>query len=221
MHSKDMAEMDDSVVGAQHAVPAVGRRFTPAAYSDNETAAAINGHPTAIPLSNNQQPETSNAASFDAAALHAQLADLLQIYLKRAADPDAVKQCSAKDALACAKALTGMMSDVQSGKLSGNARRVVASKPASVNSWVQPPIQADDHRSRRLDSRRHPSGKSFSRYPLPATRPSSKTLFPLFSHPTRKLKSLSRTSASSPASRSCAPRPRSAWTRRNPAHPTT
>jgi len=53
---------------------------------------------------------------FDAGKLHSQLADLLQIYLKRAAEPDAVQKCSAKDAISCAKTLTAMMSDVQSGK---------------------------------------------------------------------------------------------------------
>jgi len=53
---------------------------------------------------------------FDAGKLHSQLADLLQLYLSRASDPDAVQQCSAKDAISCAKALTAMMSDVQSGK---------------------------------------------------------------------------------------------------------
>jgi len=65
---------------------------------------------------------------FDAGKLHEQLAGLLQLYLKRASDPDAVQQCSAKDALACAKALTAMMSDAQSGK------------PASVDSSVGRPF---------------------------------------------------------------------------------
>ena len=97
----DVAEMRDSPVG---------RGFTPAGSSDDEDTAAINGRPTAIPPSNSQKPETNNAAaSFDAARLHSQLANLLQLYLARAADLGAVAQCSAKDALACAKALTAMM----------------------------------------------------------------------------------------------------------------
>ena len=61
--------------------------------------------------------EAEDALVFDAGKLHEQLANLLKLYLKRAADPDAVAKCSAKDALACAKALTAMMSDLQSGRL--------------------------------------------------------------------------------------------------------
>jgi len=79
---------------------------------------------------------------FDAAALHAQLADLLQLYLKRAAEPDAVAKCSAKDAISCAKTLTAMMSDVQSGK------------PASVDAETQWP------RIYRVRSRAAPSSVS-------------------------------------------------------------
>jgi len=79
---------------------------------------------------------------FDAAALHAQLADLLQLYLARASQPDAVAKCSAKDAISCAKTLTAMMSDVQSGK------------PASVDSDTQWP------RICRVRSRAAPSSVS-------------------------------------------------------------
>ena len=109
----DAGEMENSPVGAcppgraQHAVPAP---------------------------SNNQQPTTNNAASFDAAKLHGQLAGLLKLYLARAADPDAIEKCSAKDAISCAKALTAMMSDLQSGK------------PASVNkrsTWPRMEIEAN------------------------------------------------------------------------------
>jgi len=79
---------------------------------------------------------------FDAGKLHAQLADLLQLYLARAAEPDAVAKCSAKDAISCAKTLTAMMSDVQSGK------------PASVDSDTQWP------RICRVRSRAAPSSVS-------------------------------------------------------------
>ena len=90
---------------------------------------------------------------FDAAALHSQLADLLQLYLKRAAEPDAVQKCSAKDAISCAKTLTAMMTDIQSGRPASVSRDAKWSK---TTPRVRPPIQAADHRSRRLDSRRYP-----------------------------------------------------------------
>ncbi len=64
---------------------------------------------------------------FDSGKLHSQLADLLKLYLARASEPDAIEKCSAKDAISCAKTLTGMMSDVQSGK------------PASVDTDTQWP----------------------------------------------------------------------------------
>ena len=162
----------------------VGRGFTPAASSDNEIPAAINGRPTAIPPSNNQKPTTNNATCFDAAALHAQLAGLLQLYLARAADPDAVKQCSAKDAISCAKALTAMMSDVQGGR------------PASVDSNTDWPRMkshsrqastrvggAHQRRSESTSCSDSPKSRasepgllnegSVPGYPLPATRCSS------------------------------------------------
>jgi len=115
----------------------VRRGVTPAGSSDDEAPAAINGRPTVIP-SNNEQPTfilrsfseggTDNvAASFDAGKLHSQLAGLLQLYLARAADAEAVQQCSAKDAISCAKALTSMMTDVQSGR------------PASVDKHTRLP----------------------------------------------------------------------------------
>jgi len=92
-------------------------------------------------------------SGFDAAALHAQLADLLQIYLKRASQPDAVEKCSAKDAVNCAKNITQMMTDIQSGRPASVSRDAKWSK---TTPRVRPPIQAADHRSRRLDSRRYP-----------------------------------------------------------------
>ncbi len=105
----------------------VGRGFTPAASSDNEIPAAINDRPTES--SRYSLPATRCSASFDAEKLHAQLADLLQIYLKRASDPDAVAKCSAKDAIACAKTLTGMMSDFQSGKLKSRSGDLQVATP--------------------------------------------------------------------------------------------
>ena len=79
---------------------------------------------------------------FDAAKLHEQLAGLLQLYLARAADPDAVAQCSAKDAIACAKALTAMMSDLQSAR------------PASVDKTTTWPCLKSSPVGRQLVCRR-------------------------------------------------------------------
>ncbi len=145
MRSKDMADVadtQDSPVGvyppgrARHTVPSdagadedsVVQPFRAGSSDDKTRAEALD-----------YQENPGEELIFDAGKLHAQLADLLQIYLKRAADPNAVQKCSAKDAISCAKTLTSMMSDVQSGK------------PASVNSWsgdlqVYPPR----HRRRRV-----------------------------------------------------------------------
>jgi len=140
-----MAEMDDSVVGA-----------CPPGRADDHKVCRLDSLPAE--MEGRHHPEDGGTfrhsparppqkpcfggwseGGFDAAALHSQLADLLQLYLKRAAEPDAVQKCSAKDAISCAKTLTAMMTDVQSGKLSGNARRVVASKPASVDKNTEWP----------------------------------------------------------------------------------
>ncbi len=107
----DVAETRDSPVG----LPACGgARFAPPGPNTGGT-----GDSPVIPPNKSRASEPgvlSGELIFDAGELHAQLADLLQLYLKRAADPDAVAKCSAKDAISCAKTLTAMMSDVQSGK---------------------------------------------------------------------------------------------------------
>ena len=153
-----MAETDDSVVGvSRHGVTVPAPNLVGGA---NQRRSECDDY-TKSPKSRAGEPGLPGEnLIFDAEKLHSQLADLLQLYLKRAADPDAIEQCSAKDALACAKTLTQMMSDLQSGK------------PASVKTWVRPPIQADDHRSRRLDRRRYPSGGSPrpTSYVPPSTR---------------------------------------------------
>src|SRR4030042_1124428 len=106
MYAEDMVDMDASSVGARHAVPSdVGD--SRASESPTHHSCYGDGAP-GLP---------SGDAVFDPAALHAQLADLLQIYLQRASQPDAVEECSAKDALACAKTATEMMSALQAGKL--------------------------------------------------------------------------------------------------------
>jgi len=128
-----MAEMDDSVVGA-----------CPPGRADDHRVCRLDSLPAE--MDSRHHPEDGGTfrhsparppqkpcfggwseGGFDAAALHAQLADLLQLYLARASQPDAVEKCSAKDAIACAKTLTAMMSDVQSGK------------PASVDADTQWP----------------------------------------------------------------------------------
>ena len=107
-------------------------------------------------LDSRHHPEgdsTGYSASFDAGKLHQQLADLLQLYLKRASDADAVKQCSAKDALACAKALTSMMTDVQSGRSASVDKNT---RWPQIKSWSGG-LQAPD-RVRRADQRRSCGG---------------------------------------------------------------
>ena len=110
-----MSEMDDSVVGAQHAVPAVGRPPVGRRLETSQEDRRGTG----------PRPTDAPEMIFDSGKLHSQLADLLQLYLARASDPDAIEKCSAKDAISCAKTLTAMMSDVQSGK------------PASVDQHVE------------------------------------------------------------------------------------
>jgi len=136
-----MAEMDDSVVGA----------YPPGRADDHKVCRLDSRHhpeeggPVRHSLARPPQKPCFGGWSgggFDAGKLHSQLADLLQLYLARASEPDAVEKCSARDALACAKTLTAMMSDVQSGK------------PASVDSDTQWP------RICRVRSRAAPSSVS-------------------------------------------------------------
>ncbi len=125
----DVAETrDDSPVGAQHAVPAVGRPpVGRRPETQDDTRRGTGPRPT-------EEPQME----FDAAKLHSQLAELLQLYLARASQPDAIAKCSAKDAISCAKTLTGMMSDVQSGKpksWSGDLQVATPSTPAHHSLW--------------------------------------------------------------------------------------
>ena len=238
-----MAEMDDSVVGA----------YPPGRADDHKVCRLDSRHhpeeggPVRHSLARPPQKPCFGGWSgggFDAGKLHSQLADLLQLYLARASEPDAVEKCSARDALACAKTLTAMMSDVQSGK------------PASVDSDTQWP------RICRVRSRAAPSSVSggagacppelqrrrgspviprkkagLVRLPAPSVGrtspagpvrnliatlplPSLKTLYPLSSRPTRNPPSRSRTCALSPVRTGSAKRSGSDWTRRHLAHPT-
>ncbi len=163
----DDAEMRDSPVGAQHAVPVVGR---PPVGRRPETQDDIR-------RGTGPRPTEESPMEFDAAKLHTQLADLLQLYLTRAAEPDAIEKCSAKDAISCAKTLTAMMSDVQSGK------------PASVDSSVGRPFTGR-HPYTGMNQRRGINPRPTGSYPgyrplLLATLPSSQTPSPSFSRPTR------------------------------------
>jgi hypothetical protein len=54
---------------------------------------------------------------FDPAKLTAQLSELLELYLARAKEALAEEQMSSKEAVACAKQVSGMLEDTQSGKL--------------------------------------------------------------------------------------------------------
>jgi len=54
---------------------------------------------------------------FDPAKLAAQLTELLELYLARAKEALAEEQMSSKEAVACAKQVSGMLEDTQSGKL--------------------------------------------------------------------------------------------------------
>lgn len=92
---------------------------------------------------------------FDPAGLFAQLSRLLELYLARAEDPDALANMAPKDALACAKTVMALMADLQGGKPAAVGEHTEWPMLSSPR-WVQPPIQAADHRSRRPDSRRHP-----------------------------------------------------------------
>jgi hypothetical protein len=93
------------------------------------------------------RPTDASEIIFDAGKLHAQLADLLKLYLARAADPDAIEKCSAKDALACAKALTAMMSDLQSGKPASVDKGAEWRRCASTEQAPQRVRGADQRRS--------------------------------------------------------------------------
>jgi len=150
----DVAETRDSPVGAQHAVPAVGRGFTSQDGWLRAPPGPNNGGTGDSPVIPHNKSRASQPGLpgedliFDAAKLHSQLADLLQIYLKRASSPDAIEKCSAKDALACAKTLTAMMSDVQSGKPASVSRdtrwsylesRAVGRDFTSQDGWLRAP----------------------------------------------------------------------------------
>jgi len=54
---------------------------------------------------------------FDPAKLASQLTELLELYLARAKEALAEEQMSSKEAVACAKQVSGMLEDTQSGKL--------------------------------------------------------------------------------------------------------
>jgi len=54
---------------------------------------------------------------FDPARLTAQLSELLELYLARAKEALLEEQMSSKEAVACAKQVSGMLEDTQSGKL--------------------------------------------------------------------------------------------------------
>ena len=124
------------------------------------------GESTSADSSSYSLPATRYPASFDTAALHAQLADLLQIYLARAGDPRAVKSCSAKDAIACARTLTAMMSDLQSGRPASVKKATTWSRlessfvgarhavPVSVSRKRLPSLES------RLSSREHSAEES-------------------------------------------------------------
>ena len=103
---------------------------------------------------------------FDAGKLHSQLADLLKLYLARAADLEAVEACTAKDAIACAKALTAMMSDVQSGK------------PASIKKGARWPRLESSFVGARHAVPSYARGDTRARHvlPLQSTRPTSYVL---------------------------------------------
>src|SRR4030042_4306894 len=63
------------------------------------------------------RPTDSPKMVFDPAEVFFQLAELQRVYLARAKDAQAVAEMPAKDALACAKTTTEMMSALQAGKL--------------------------------------------------------------------------------------------------------
>ena len=71
--------------------------------------------------------ETVETKVFDPAELFAQLSRLLELYLARAEDTDALANMSPKDALTCAKTVMALMADLQGGK------------PASVDEDTQWP----------------------------------------------------------------------------------
>ena len=117
---------------------------------------------------------------FDAGKLHEQLSGLLQLYLARASDPDAVAKCSAKDAIACAKALTQMMSDLQSGKPASVSKSTtwprlesrtgqIPTRVGGAHQRRSESISCSDSPKSRAGEPGLPKGES-SRCSLPATR---------------------------------------------------
>ena len=163
-----MAETDDSVVGR-------GLRAPPGPNTGGTGDSPVippNKSRASLPCVLGEDPahHSLGDGGFDAEKLHAQLSGLLQLYLARASDPGAVKQCSAKDAIACAKTLTAMMTDVQSGKLNSRSgdfqtptpsipsRRVRSRAAPLVGAIHELPADKAPNRVRGADQRRSGNG---------------------------------------------------------------